>query len=47
METLIMSDTFCPLPWNHLATHPHGMCTLCCESEQALNKSAAMNNNEL
>ena len=42
-----MSNTFCPLPWNHLATHPHGMCTLCCESEQTLNKSAAKNDNEL
>ena len=29
-----MSKTFCSLPWNHLATHPHGVCTLCCESEQ-------------
>ena len=28
-----MSKTFCPLPWNHLATHPHGSVTLCCESE--------------
>lgn len=25
-------DSFCPLPWNHLATHPNGTVTLCCES---------------
>ena len=38
-----MSDTFCPLPWNHLATHPHGVCTLCCESEQTDGMSQAFN----
>jgi organic radical activating enzyme len=27
-----MSKTFCPLPWVHLATHPHGIVSLCCES---------------
>lgn len=27
-----MSKTFCPLPWTHLATHPHGVVSLCCES---------------
>lgn len=27
-----MSKTFCPLPWTHLATHPHGIVSLCCES---------------
>lgn len=25
--------TFCPLPWSHLATHPHGPITLCCEAD--------------
>jgi hypothetical protein len=29
-----MSKTFCPLPWIHLATHPHGAITLCCEADQ-------------
>ena len=38
-----MSDTFCPLPWNHLATHPHGVCTLCCVSEQTDGMSQAYN----
>ena len=27
------SKTFCSLPWKHLATHPHGAVTLCCESD--------------
>jgi sulfatase maturation enzyme AslB (radical SAM superfamily) len=27
------SDSFCVLPWLHLATHPHGGVTLCCVSE--------------
>jgi len=26
-------DTYCPLPWMHLATHPHGGVTLCCVSD--------------
>ena len=34
-----MSNTFCPLPWIHLATHPHGSVTLCCEAEQRQRKS--------
>ncbi len=38
-----MSKTFCPLPWNHLATHPHGICTLCCESNQEEGQSQAFN----
>lgn len=29
-----MSKTYCPLPWMHLATHPHGSVTLCCEADQ-------------
>jgi hypothetical protein len=28
-----MSDTFCPLPWNHLATHPDGCVSLCCKAD--------------
>lgn len=28
-----MSKTFCVLPWTHLATHPNGMVSLCCQSE--------------
>lgn len=27
------SDTFCPLPWNHLATHPNGSVSLCCKAD--------------
>lgn len=27
-----MSDTFCVLPWIHLATHPNGGASLCCRS---------------
>ncbi len=27
-----MSDSFCVLPWIHLATHPNGGCSLCCRS---------------
>jgi organic radical activating enzyme len=30
-----LSKTFCPLPWTHLATHPHGSVTLCCESDHS------------
>ena len=26
-------DTFCPLPWNHLATHPNGSVSLCCKAD--------------
>lgn len=28
-------DTYCVLPWKHLATHPHGGVTLCCVSDHA------------
>jgi len=28
-----MSKTFCPLPWIHLGTHPHGGVTPCCISD--------------
>ena len=34
-----MSKTFCPLPWIHLATHPHGSVTLCCESDHEHRRS--------
>jgi organic radical activating enzyme len=36
-----MSNTFCPLPWMHLATHPEGKATLCCISDHTNNMSAA------
>ena len=36
-----MTDTFCPLPWTHLATHPEGKSTLCCVSDHKNNMSAA------
>jgi len=42
-----MSKTFCPLPWTHLATHPHGSITLCCESDHTGRASEAKNYNPL
>jgi len=38
-----MSKTFCPLPWNHLATHPNGSVTLCCESDMENRNSESYN----
>lgn len=38
-----MSHSFCSLPWIHLATHPHGGLTLCCQSEMEKGLSAASN----
>ena len=38
-----MSKTFCPLPWTHLATHPHGSVTLCCESDMTNRASESQN----
>ena len=46
MVGLNMSKTFCPLPWNHLATHPHGSVTLCCESEMGNRRSESFNRND-
>jgi len=36
-----MSDTFCPLLFQHLATHPHGGVTHCCiaDHRQSLSSS--------
>jgi hypothetical protein len=51
MVESVMSKTFCPLPWNHLCTHPHGEVTLCCHVEMkdsignAKNKSSKNNLN--
>lgn len=28
-----MSDSFCPLPWIHLASHPDGCVSLCCKAD--------------
>lgn len=39
-----MSNTFCPLPWKHLATHPHGSVTLCCVADHSDSISDAYNN---
>ena len=33
----------CSLPWKHLATHPHGGCTLCCISDHTNGMSRARN----
>ncbi len=36
-----MNNSFCSLPWLHLASHPAGYVTLCCQSETLGLKSAA------
>jgi len=38
-----MSKTFCPLPWMHLGTHPHGGVTPCCISNHTDGKNRARN----
>jgi hypothetical protein len=38
-----VNKAFCSLPWIHLATHPHGGATLCCQSEMEKGLSAAAN----
>ena len=38
-----MSKTYCPLPWQHLATHPHGGVTLCCISDHTGGLNRARN----
>ena len=38
-------DTFCSLPWRHLATHPDGGVTLCCVSDHTDGISRAKNYN--
>ena len=35
MVGIVVKDTTCCLPWNHLATHPNGNVTLCCQTEMA------------
>jgi pyruvate-formate lyase-activating enzyme len=36
-------STYCPLPWQHLATHPHGGITLCCISDHTDGLNRARN----
>ena len=36
-------DTYCPLPWQHLATHPHGGVTTCCISDHTNGLNRARN----
>jgi len=38
-----LSNTYCPLPWQHLATHPHGGVTLCCISDHTDGLNRARN----
>lgn len=38
-----MNKTFCTLPWIHLATHPHGEVTLCCEADHTSKVSTSRN----
>jgi len=33
MEYILLNDTFCPLLFQHLATHPHGGVTHCCVAD--------------
>jgi hypothetical protein len=40
-----MKNTFCVLPWIHLATHPNGEVSLCCEVDNSSNGLA--HNNKL
>ena len=42
-----MSKTFCPLPWVHLATHPQGEITLCCEADHTQGISESYEMSEL
>lgn len=41
-----MSKTYCPLPWMHLGTHPHGGITPCCISDMTAGKNRARNYTE-
>ena len=41
-----MSDTFCILPWIHLATHPNGTATLCCQVD-TINKLGFAKNEQI
>ena len=41
-----MSKTFCPLPWTHLATHPQGELTLCCEADHTQGISESFDTDE-
>lgn len=41
VSIIAMSKTFCVLPWIHLATHPHGGVSLCCEADHTNNISHA------
>ena len=38
-------DKFCPLPWIHLGTHPHGGVTPCCISDMTAGKNRARKQN--
>jgi len=38
-----LDSKICSLPWKHLATHPHGGCTLCCVADHRENISSASN----
>jgi organic radical activating enzyme len=41
-----MTQTFCPLPWIHLGTHPHGGVTPCCISDHTAGLNRARNFSE-
>lgn len=37
-EDLIASDSFCAMPWYHLATEPNGSCKMCCLNNKRAKK---------
>ena len=40
------NKTFCVLPWIHLATHPMGHVTLCCEADMTNHASSSKDTKE-
>lgn len=42
----VMTDTFCPLLFQHLATHPHGGVTHCCIADHREARSSAKDSEE-
>jgi organic radical activating enzyme len=40
-------NKFCPLPWMHLASHPAGYVTLCCESDHTGLRNASYDKTDL
>jgi len=47
VETNMIEDTSCCLPWNHLATHPNGNVSLCCQANLDNGSGFAKSQNKL